>query len=166
MPSAAAAAESPSSNSCVAREHIAAFLGTPDNLFTVINTKTGKRFTFRTAAPKNEEGPAWMFVEVLTGTNNETDYEYIGSVYKTRTNADEPPKPGPFYHSPKSRITADALSVQSFAWLWRHRLVLGEEHPNVIVHHSGKCHCCGRSLTTPESLARGIGPICAAKWAA
>jgi hypothetical protein len=29
---------------------------------------------------------------------------------------------------------------------------------------TGSCSCCGRELTNPESVARGIGPICAAKW--
>ena len=26
------------------------------------------------------------------------------------------------------------------------------------------CGCCGLTLTNPESIARGIGPICAGKW--
>jgi hypothetical protein len=29
---------------------------------------------------------------------------------------------------------------------------------------TGQCACCGRTLTDPESVARGIGPICAAHW--
>lgn len=28
----------------------------------------------------------------------------------------------------------------------------------------GQCSCCGRELTNPESVARGIGPICASRW--
>lgn len=28
-------------------------------------------------------------------------------------------------------------------------------------HKFGVCMCCGRTLTNPESIARGIGPICA-----
>lgn len=28
----------------------------------------------------------------------------------------------------------------------------------------GSCSCCGRELSDPESVARGIGPICAANW--
>lgn len=28
----------------------------------------------------------------------------------------------------------------------------------------GVCSCCGRELTDPESIAAGIGPICATKW--
>lgn len=29
---------------------------------------------------------------------------------------------------------------------------------------TGKCCCCGRELSDPESVANGIGPICASKW--
>ena len=29
---------------------------------------------------------------------------------------------------------------------------------------TGECCCCGRELTDPESIANGIGPICAANW--
>jgi hypothetical protein len=30
---------------------------------------------------------------------------------------------------------------------------------------TGVCGCCGRELTNPESIAAGIGPICAERWA-
>lgn len=30
-------------------------------------------------------------------------------------------------------------------------------------HELGKCGICSRALTDPESIARGIGPVCAAK---
>ena len=29
---------------------------------------------------------------------------------------------------------------------------------------TGRCSCCGRELTNSESIALGIGPICASKW--
>ena len=29
---------------------------------------------------------------------------------------------------------------------------------------TGSCSCCGRELTNPESVGRGIGPICASKY--
>jgi hypothetical protein len=31
-------------------------------------------------------------------------------------------------------------------------------------HAFGQCSCCGRELTNAESVARGIGPICAERW--
>ena len=29
---------------------------------------------------------------------------------------------------------------------------------------TGRCACCGRLLTDPESIDRGIGPVCATRW--
>lgn len=29
---------------------------------------------------------------------------------------------------------------------------------------AGSCACCGRELTDPESVERGIGPVCAKNW--
>lgn len=29
---------------------------------------------------------------------------------------------------------------------------------------TGACACCGRNLTDPTSIERGVGPICAEKW--
>jgi hypothetical protein len=29
---------------------------------------------------------------------------------------------------------------------------------------SGECSCCGRELTDPQSIERGIGPVCATKF--
>jgi len=29
---------------------------------------------------------------------------------------------------------------------------------------TGNCACCGRLLTAEESVGRGVGPICAARW--
>jgi hypothetical protein len=31
-------------------------------------------------------------------------------------------------------------------------------------HQTGSCSCCGRELTNSESVERGIGPLCAAKY--
>lgn len=31
-------------------------------------------------------------------------------------------------------------------------------------HRVGRCGVCGRTLTDPESISLGIGPICRAKW--
>lgn len=31
--------------------------------------------------------------------------------------------------------------------------------PMIMFHH-GKCACCGKKLNDPESVSRGIGPVC------
>jgi len=117
-----------------------------DAIFTVKNSKTGGRFTFRI---DSEEGRP-SFVKVLTGPENTNDYTFIGSIFAGKT----------FKHSQKSKISADAKSVKSFDWVWAHIDALPE---NIEVWHEGKCGRCGRLLTTPESIATGIGPTCAQK---
>lgn len=37
----------------------------------------------------------------------------------------------------------------------------GSLHPKMAFFHKGKCGVCGRPLTDPASIDRGIGPICA-----
>jgi len=44
-----------------------------------------------------------------------------------------------------------------FDWVWRHQNHLP---PQVEVWHIGRCGQCGRKLTDPESVERGIGPVC------
>ena len=29
---------------------------------------------------------------------------------------------------------------------------------------TGRCSCCGKTLTDPQSIAAGIGPVCAGRW--
>ncbi len=117
-----------------------------DAIFTVKNSKTGNRFTFRI---DSEEGRP-SFVKVLTGPENTNDYTFIGSIFNGKN----------FKHSQKSKIDAAAKSVKSFEWIWAHIDALPE---NIEVWHEGKCCRCGRLLTTPESIASGIGPTCAQK---
>jgi len=38
------------------------------------------------------------------------------------------------------------------------------EYARMTGKATGRCCCCGRELTDPESIANGIGPICAEKW--
>ena len=49
---------------------------------------------------------------------------------------------------------------------WFVSLLSGPDNENSFtVHHEGKCGCCGRSLTVPESIKRGIGPECWSRMA-
>lgn len=38
------------------------------------------------------------------------------------------------------------------------------EYARMTGKQTGRCCCCGRELTDPESIANGIGPICASNW--
>ena len=47
-------------------------------LFTVENTATGNRFTFKVRKPDDDKP---HFVSVLTGPDNEHDYAFLGTVF-------------------------------------------------------------------------------------
>lgn len=122
--------------------------------FTLESRKTGVHFTYQVDAG-NAEGSI-HHVAVLTGPSNETDYQYLGTLFPRVGRAPE------FMHGTKSRIGRDAPSAKAFAWAWRH-IARGELPPECEVHHGGRCGVCRRALTVPESVTRGIGPECAAR---
>ena len=118
-------------------------------LFTVLNTRTGKRFTFKVNQKVNKDGSkSPHFVSVLTGPENTTHYSYIGILAGGR-----------FIQTRKSRLSAGDIRVQAFAWLWRNADRLPEF---VEVRHHNRCGKCARVLTVPESIDIGLGPICGA----
>lgn len=116
---------------------------------TLVSKKTGTRYTFNLKAPK--DGGDVRFVSLLTGPNNETDYNYIGllTLNGFRTTA-------------KSKLTADAAPCKAIGWTYG-QLAAGVLPETVEVWHEGRCCRCGRKLTVPESVANGIGPDCAEK---
>lgn len=122
-------------------------------VFTVRNTTTGNRFTFKvTLAEKRQESdpPTW-FVAVLSGPDNTTSYRYLGLI---RDGA---------YRPNFAKTAADAPSQKAAYWLMS-RVLTGIDLPTgVEMRHSGRCGRCGRLLTDPESITRGLGPECASK---
>lgn len=118
-------------------------------IFTIESKKTGKWFTYKVVAPKEQkpERPVW-FVKLMTGTDNESSYSYLGTIFSKE-----------FKHTSKSRITPDAIGYKAFDFFFK-KLESGELHPEINFYHMGNCGRCGRTLTTPESVSRGIGPIC------
>lgn len=117
--------------------------------FTIVSKKTGTRFTFRVRKP-SEERP-W-FVSVLTGSDNEFDYTFLGTIFPN----------GAYQHSRKSKIPAMAPSAMGFDWFWKHLSADAFDllPDRVDVHHEGRCGRCGRALTVPESIESGFGPEC------
>lgn len=116
-------------------------------LFTVENTATGNRFTFKVRQPDDSKP---HFVSVLTGPDNENDYAFLGTVFDA----------GRYQHGRRSRISEDAPSARAFQWLFR-QLSAGRGLPAQIrVCHCGKCGRCGKTLTVPESVESGFGPEC------
>jgi len=114
---------------------------------TLVSVSTGVRFTFKVTQPRDD---APHFVKVLTGSDNTSDYGFLGTVFDRET----------YRHGRRSRIGQDAPSARAWAWFWG-RLTGGQDLSALEIWHEGKCGRCGRKLTVPESIATGIGPVCA-----
>jgi len=125
-----------------------AFVLAGNAVFTLRSAKTGTRFTYRVRAGKGEGAP--HFVSVLTGADNTGDYTYLGCIFEG----------GRFVVTSKSRISREVPSAVAFAWAWT-RLSEGRELGACELWHEGRCGRCGRALTVPESIANGLGPVCA-----
>jgi len=126
-------------------------------ILTIQSVRTGTHFTFKIQAPKDQPGTDPFasdirFVKVLAGGNaDDGTWSYLGMI-KDRS----------FRLTKGSRAGADSASVKAFTWFWS---VLQTEAvaPNqLIIRHENRCGRCGRTLTHPESIDRGIGPECAA----
>lgn len=118
---------------------------------TLESERTGTHYTYRVRqVPDNDK--RW-FVSLLTGPNNTSDYTYIGLIDRRSDRIE-------FRTTAKSRLPETAPPVAGFRymWLWTRT---GQMPPNMAIRHEGRCGRCGRTLTVPESLDRGIGPECA-----
>ena len=132
-----------------------AFLLAGNAVVTFQSRKTENRFTYRirlAPARSGDTGVPPHFVSVLTGSNNDGDYTYLGCVFDRVK----------YVHGKKSRIAPDAPSAVAFSWVWA-RLTEGRMPETLAVYHEGRCGRCGRRLTTPESIATGLGPVCVNK---
>jgi hypothetical protein len=129
---------------------VRAFIFAGNATFTLRSKKTGDRFTYKIRKP--DEAKPW-FVSLLTGSNNENDFTFFGTVF-----AD-----GRYTHSGKSRLAYDATGPKAFAWFLQ-GIKSGVVPTQLEIWHEGRCGRCGRTLTVPESIELGLGPECATKF--
>lgn len=115
---------------------------------TLRSRVTGERRTYRIRAC--DDKPGLFFVGALRGSDNTSDYSYIGII-----------RDGEFRHGEaKAKMGADSVAVRAFAWSWRY-LSDGKVPEQLEVWHEDRCGRCGRALTVPESIETGLGPECA-----
>lgn len=134
-------------------EDVRTFLLAGNARFTLVSKRTATRFSYRIRASEDKRV---FFVGVLTGTNNEAHYAYLGTIRPAHLE---------YTWGHKSKIAASAPSSNGFAWFWDH-VRAGRLPATVEVWHEGRCGRCGRTLTVPQSIERGIGPDCAQQMAA
>lgn len=127
--------------------------------FTLVGLQT--RYTFKLTQKENETGDrSPIFVSLLTGPQNETDYHYIGFIPARKQGSDGIGiAPMQLVAGRKGNPNHPAFIALNW-WLNAYRL----DNPKIEMvefWHEGTCGHCGRKLTTPESIERGIGPKCA-----
>ena len=121
-------------------------------IFTIQNEKTGNRFTFKVRlAPDTYKGQQTWFVSSLADSDNEGFYRYIGCI-RAGT-----------YRASNNLLTGMDRAYKAAGWFFPRLLAQHPLPPEVEVHHANRCGRCGRLLTTPESILRGLGPECAEK---
>jgi hypothetical protein len=120
--------------------------------FTVRSATSGKHWTFRIKRKKDSD---IYFVSLLTGSNNDEDYSYLGYLKSYAGDIS-------YNTSPKScRKREDA--AHSVIQFLLNSLEAATLHPKFELYHEGKCARCGRTLTDPNSIERGLGPECATR---
>lgn len=125
---------------------IARFITAGRAYFTLRSTKTGTRFTYKAKQPK-DKSPI-QFISVLDGH----DYLYAGML-----------KNGKFGPTAKTKVDINSKPFQALDWSIQN-VMAGHVPTTLEFWHEGKCACCGRRLTDPTSIARGIGPECIKKF--
>lgn len=125
------------------------FLFAGNATLTALSKKTGRHFTYKIR--RADDGRVF-FVSWLHGPENESDYAYMGVI----SQGDE----STLRLTHKSRATEQAECVKAFRYVLNaiHAPALPEQ---LELRHEGHCGRCGRTLTVPESIDRGIGPECA-----
>ena len=133
-------------------EHAREFVTAGKAYLTLVSGKTGARFTYRVSKMEREGQQAIYHVSGLTGPDNDAHYEYLGTVFNERD----------FKRGRRSRIGFDAPIHRAFAYFWKALYQARAMPAELEVWHDGRCGRCGRHLTVPESVERGLGPDCAA----
>lgn len=129
---------------------------------TIKSVATGTRYTYSLKAPSvRTDAGGWSkdydakprFVKLLVGSD---EWQFIGSWFEG----------SPWLAAGRKGNDAHP-AFKALDWVIGQaniRANCGEDMPDSVeVWHEGSCGRCGRSLTDPVSIARGLGPECATK---
>jgi hypothetical protein len=133
-------------------------------IFTIVSKKSGERKTFKIRKAEDVDGsgrPHGYYVDLLIGPSNTEDYRYMCYMWEGT---------GPVHRGTLlTKLNAHGWASDSFtAFRW---LITAINHRDIVrtqlnfeqlaeFHHAGICSRCGRTLTDPESIELGIGPVC------
>jgi len=123
--------------------------------FTLFNSDRNTHLTFKARRPKGWTVESPVLVDLMVGSDNESDFGFIGSI-NTR---------GFYKASTKSKVDADrkAVANRTLVWLLT-KINNGVDLPDALeIKGASKCCRCARKLTNPESVDDGMGPVCRKK---
>lgn len=122
------------------------------NGFYTLTFPDGSHRTFRisTRPAKGKFAPGKRVISILIGPDNTSDYEMVGfveergiTIWRSKLNG------------------AGGGKLQEYAAILWDLAVNGEVIEGYELAVSRRCLKCNRPLTDPESIERGIGPVCA-----
>ena len=88
----------------------------------------------------------------MTGTDNNTNYQPLGTI-----DGDDR-----VFKIAGGQFTRQDPPYLAFSYMWRHAKLV-KAAPSLRVWHHGACGCCARTLSVPESVKTGLGPICSGR---
>jgi hypothetical protein len=131
---------------------ILAFIFAGNATLTFRSVQSGTRYTYKVkhgAAKEGDNRVPPFFVSLLTGSDNENDYTYMGMIladtHKFRTT--------------KATKNPTSQPIKGFEWALN-ILEQGRMPQGLEIWHEGRCARCNRKLTDPDSIATGFGPEC------
>lgn len=127
-----------------------AFMLAGKAVVTLKSEATGEHLTFQLKRWKKATDASIHFVSARTGN----DYGKIGMVRNGTSYI--------FGKAEKNDLPFDDKRVRGFRYAFEH-LCQKRMPPKCEVWHEGQCGRCGRPLSDPDSIARGIGPECIKK---
>lgn len=116
--------------------------------FTVENLVSGNSFKYRVR--RSQKSKTLYFVQVRDGADA---WEYAGFL-------DVNPQTGKvqYFKGKKGSLPESDPAIKGVMYALRYKDT-GLPRPMILRHH-GKCACCGKALSDPESVLRGFGPHC------
>lgn len=128
---------------------------------TVVNDVSGNRVTVRFRRPK---GFGAVLVDVMVGSDNETSYAFAGTLKGTTLRL-SPRRKAPDAKAKMAKAVLDWTLTRAANGTPLEGTKTDGTPFSVRCLHEGRCACCGRKLTVPESIDTGIGPVCASRAA-
>lgn len=130
----------------------------PDGYYTIVLSEQPEvRRTIRVRTPRQGTYSArmgWQYVAFLSGSDNESSYTGFGRLEGARTRLD-----GSYRRNEQLGLALELL----VGYAQKDQLDNSRQRFALV---SGRCWNCGRTLTVPASIHRGLGPDCAARLGA